>query len=380
MRAATVFALGLCALAAGCLPVYRSSLQEIPPGAPGFEEIVQVRFLGVGGFSLRKGEDVVLTAPLYSNPSIEELDRRKSLTPKAALIEKFHPQTDGVKAILVGHAHYDHLMDVPWVWARTPEAMIYGNSSVKNILAGYAPGAGGNDVPRIPTDKVVAIDHAGEDLVDYRMCIQKRGPRELAPGRIDDSELAGRWIQVPGSRVRIRALCSSHPPQILSSIHLWPGCIHHPRFAPPSSSEDYQEGETIAYLIDFLAEDGRTPVFRIYYQDAPTNPTIGEIPEDLRREKAVDLALLCVGTFFGVEEPTHIVDNTDARYIILGHWENFFRPQDQKLKGIPFAKVKKVVSEVRKASPEAEVFLPAPQTVFHLRQGARGVEMVGARE
>jgi hypothetical protein len=60
--------------------------------------------------------------------------------------------------------------------------------------------------------------------------------------------------------------------------------------------------------------------------------------------------------------------------------ENFFRPQDQKLKAIPFAKVERVVSDVRKAAPGAEVFLQAPQTLFHLRQGVRGVEMVGAQD
>jgi hypothetical protein len=376
MRASFASALGLLALGVACMPVYRSALTEIPPEAPGFHDTVQVRFLGVGGFSLRRGEDVVLTAPLYSNPSIEELDLRRALAPNVARIEKFHPPTTGVKAILVGHAHYDHLMDVPYVWAKTPDATIYGNTSMKNILAGYAPGAGGNDVPRIPRDKVVALDHAGENIVDYRMCFQNQGPRELVWGRVDESDMSGGWVYVPGSRIRIRALCSEHPPQILSSIHLWPGCIHWPRFAPPERSQDYQEGETIAYLIDFLADDGKTPVFRIYYQDAPTNETIGEVPGELKKEKAVDLALLCVGTFFAVEKPTHIVENTAARYIILGHWENFFRPQDRKLKGIPFAKVRRVVSDVQKTAPNAEVFLPAPQTVFHLRQGARGVEMV----
>lgn len=375
MRTAVVFC--LCALDIACLPVYRNALKEIPPGQPGYEDVVQVRFLGVGGFSLRRGGDVVLTAPLYSNPSIEELDLKRELKPNVGLIEKFHPPTDGVKAILVGHAHYDHLMDVPWVWAKTPEALIVGNTSMKNILAGYAPGAAPSEGPRIPPDKVRALDHGGENVVDYRMCLQTRGPRELAAGRVDESNLSGEWIYVAGSKVRIRALCSEHPAQILSTIHLWPGCIHFPRFAPPTRSEDYQEGETLAYLIDFLADDGRTPLFRIYYQDAPTNATIGEIPDELKEEKAVDLALLCVGTFYAVDRPTHIVENSDARYIILSHWENFFQPQDKRLKGIPFAKVRRVVSDVQKAAPNAEVFLPAPQTVFHLKRGARGVEMVG---
>ena len=346
-----------------CLPTYQSSLEEIRPGQPGYDTVVQVRFLGVSGFLIQRGDEAVLTAPLYSNPTTEEL--ADIVKPNLERIEKFHPKADSVKAILVGHAHYDHLMDVPYVWEKTPEAIIYGNVSMKNILAGYAPGALGGDVPRIPEDRVVALDRLDRNVVDYRKCIQNQGPVEQARGRFDAATTNGAWVQVPDTNIRFRALCSQHPPQILSFIHLWPGCVHRPHFAPPDRSEDYQEGETLAYLIDFMDEDQTTPLFRIYYQDAPTGPTIGQIPDELRREKAVDLALLCVGNFFDVRTPTHILENTDPRYVILGHWEDFFRSQDERLKQIPFANTRRVVKAVREAAPEAEVFMPIPQTLFY---------------
>jgi hypothetical protein len=76
----------------------------------------------------------------------------------------------------------------------------------------------------------------------------------------------------------------------------------------------------------------------------------------------VDLAILCVGNFFDVDVPTHVVTNTNPRYVILGHWENFLQAQDEKLKGLPLAG--KAVKTVREAVPESEVYLPAPQTVF----------------
>ncbi|MGH9463827.1 MAG: MBL fold metallo-hydrolase [Vicinamibacteria bacterium] len=346
-----------------CLATYESSLEEIRPSQAGYETVVQVRFLGVGGFLIQRGDEAVLTAPLYSNPTTEELS--DVVKPNPDRIEKFHPHAPGVKAILVGHAHYDHLMDVPYVWEKTPEAIIYGNVSVKNILAGYAPGALAGDMPRIPEDRVVALDRMDQDLVDYRKCIQNQGPVGQARGRFDAATTDGAWVNVPDTNIRFRALCSEHPPQILSFIHLWPGCVHRPRFAPPDRSQDYQEGQTLAYLIDFMDDNQATPLFRIYYQDAPTRPTIGEIPEELLSEKAVDLALLCVGNFFDVRRPTHIVENTNPRYVILGHWENFFGPQDEWLKEIPFASTRRVVKAVREAAPGAEVFMPIPQTLFH---------------
>jgi hypothetical protein len=352
--------LALCAtlMTASCLPIYRTSQTEIAAGVAGYETVVQVRFLGVGGFLIRRGPDAILTAPLYTNPS--EAILGGLLEPDPARIATFHPVTPDVKGIFVGHAHYDHLMDVPYVWADTSDAMIYGNVSTKNILAGYAPGAAvPAGVPVIPPTNVRAVNSSDDNVVDYRMCLDREGLSEDDATR---EAVAGSWVSVPGARVRFRALCSEHPPQIARVVHLWAGGVLRPRFRPPDNAKNYVEGETHAFLIDFMNEESTAPDFRIYYQDAPTNVPIGEVHPSLLEEKRVDLALLCAGNFFDVDVPTHVVTNTNPRYVILGHWENFFRAQDEKLKGLPLAG--KVVKAVREAAPEAEVYLPAPQTLF----------------
>ncbi len=192
--------------------------------------------------------------------------------------------------------------------------------------------------------------------------MQREGPPSKAP---DPYPAKGDWVRVPGARVRIRALCSEHPPQIAKTIHSWPGRIYRPRFAPPQKADDYQEGETLAFLIDFLDETGTKPTFRVYYQDAPTPPTIGEVAPDLLAEKAVDVAILCGGNFLDVEDPGHIVRNTRAHTIVLGHWENFFMPQRDDPPKIPGSNVKKILEIVRSsADPGTEVILPNPQAVF----------------
>ena len=48
--------------------------------------------------------------------------------------------------------------------------------------------------------------------------------------------------------------------------------------------------------LDFLDDDDE-PVFRVYYQDAPTNAPIGNPPATILADKRVDVALLCVGTY-----------------------------------------------------------------------------------
>lgn len=62
-------------LGSGCLPKQLDSRSDpaLGPSDPDYDRAVQVRFLGVGGFTIRRGRDVVMTAPLYSNPTLEDV-------------------------------------------------------------------------------------------------------------------------------------------------------------------------------------------------------------------------------------------------------------------------------------------------------------------
>ena len=326
-----------------------------------------MRFLGVAGFSLRLGSDVVLTAPLYSNPPLVE-EAFALIFPDKARIDRFHPETRDVKAILVGHAHYDHLMDVPYVWARTPGARIYGSRTTKNILASYSSSAPPDPrfdtpVPAIPSDRVIALN----DKVDTRNCggrIPSRG--EAGSECADYPRQDGEWETVT-STLRIRALCARHPPQFLW-IHQAPGCVNAPSTRLPVAANDYREGEPFAYLIDFL-RDGR-PVFRVYFQDVPSDGPFGRVPEILfDGERRVDLALLCVGNWNLVEnrDAEKIIGNLKPQHVMLGHWENFFHDQASALEPAPLQPVNeyyaRVQAELRgiQCPTPPDVVLPAPQ-------------------
>ena len=171
---------GLAALAAGRLPVREASDPAVHADQPAYETTLQVRFLGAAGFLLRRGKDAVLTAPLYSTPSIfRVLDERSPvIVPRPERIARFHPDVHDVQAILVGHAHYDHLMDVPYVWERTPGATIFGSLTTRHILLGYrgvSPGTPGfpRHVPQVAPERVVALDDPDDPAhfkVDSRNC------------------------------------------------------------------------------------------------------------------------------------------------------------------------------------------------------------------
>jgi len=163
-----------------------------------------VRFLGVGGFVIRRGSDVVMTAPLYSNPPppaflVEICPNRRVLDHYFQEHELAAEMTD-LRAILVGHGHYDHLMDVPYFLEKAAGARVYGSVTTRRILAGYGPQTAA---------RVTALNEPGQNRVDFTHCGEEGGRGcVVSPGE------AGRWLDVAGTdgRVRVQAFCSRHPP------------------------------------------------------------------------------------------------------------------------------------------------------------------------
>jgi L-ascorbate metabolism protein UlaG (beta-lactamase superfamily) len=280
---------------------------------------LEIQFLGVGGYLIRVGEDAVLTPPMYTNPDFFATTLG-DIASDPALVAAFTEGVDlsAVRAIFVGHAHYDHLLDAPTLWPQTNDALFYGNASMRHILAAYAPDRAPDcdpaDAPEIviPRDRVVEIAD-----VDQRMC------RDQGTGE-------GAWNTVPGTNVRFRALCSAHPDQI-GPIHFAPGDVEQDQCTPPAAADDWSEGPTLAFLIDFL-DDAGAPVHRVYYQDAPTDLPYGMPHPSLLAEHRVDVALLNVGSYDAVaDHPAASLRLLAPRYAIGGHWEDFFRTQDQPL-------------------------------------------------
>jgi len=308
---------------------------------------VEVDALGVQGFMLRRGHDVVLTAPLFTRQSAIDVTFNVPLVSDTAAIDAKlagEPLAD-LRAIVTGHAHYDHFMDVPHVLERAPQAAVYTNLTGRHMLAALAPDrptcTNAPQSPSIARDRVVALDDALASYVDYTNC-----PDQRPWG----APLEGQWLYVPNSNVRIMAFCSSHPAQI-GPYHFGAGSIDQDQCTLPVAASGWLEGQTLALVIDFL-DDHREPVFRVFYQDAPTNPPIGHVTPPVLAGKAVDLALLCVGSADAVEDhPTNILANITPRFALSGHWEDFFQPLDSAPQPIPLLDVATYVQRAEAALP-----------------------------
>lgn len=306
MRVRLGVALAALVTAAGCSrrvgPDVSGMVDVAPPGV----EAVRVAYLGVGGWIFQRGRDQVMTAPLFSNPSLVRAGLAPIRSDTATVNAGMAPyDVSGLAAILVGHAHYDHLMDVPQVARRhAPRAVIVGSEVVRNTLGSWSGVA----------DRVVLVDSLAGD-VDH----------------------PGTWISVSPT-VRVMALASHHASHF-DGYTLYKGSTDRPRTEEPRWATEWLDGPSYAFLVDFLDPDGSV-AFRIYYQDAVAAAPRGFAPRALMAERPVDVAIFVPATFDQVDwHPEAFVSNLRPRWVLLGHWENFFVPASDPTRSVLFTDV-----------------------------------------
>jgi hypothetical protein len=302
---------------------------------------VELTYLGVGGWILAWRGETVLGAPFFSNPSV----LRTGLAPIAsdtAAVDRWMAPYDvaDARAILVGHGHYDHLMDVPRVARRhAPRARILGTRTVRNLLGSWSGLA----------DRVTEVEAwAGSG----------REP--------------GRWIEL-GEAIRVMPLESHHAPHFEGRT-LYSGAAEVPRREAPSSAAGWLDGPTLAYLLDFLQPDG-TVALRLYYQDAVAQAPWGFPPATLLAERPVDVAILAPATFDQVDwHPEALVEHLRPRWVLLGHWEDFFRSPGLPVEPLPVADLGYFEARLERvlAGLEGRFWRPEPFTVFRFPVAGAG--------
>jgi L-ascorbate metabolism protein UlaG (beta-lactamase superfamily) len=149
------------------VPLLGSSLAaakaaNVEPASPGR---VTFRYMGTAAWEIRDDSYVILIDPYVSRingpapPGVSAYqptngDSRPIYgwddvpTPDAAAVASHVPRAD---LILVTHAHYDHILDVPAIALRT-HALVIGHESVQNILRAYG----------VPEEQLLTV-RGGED-------------------------------------------------------------------------------------------------------------------------------------------------------------------------------------------------------------------------
>lgn len=92
-----------------------------------------VRWLGVAGIAFALDGFTLLIDPMFTRPSPWQVISPRGVAPDAALVGQHIRQAD---AVLVTHAHYDHLLDVSEVLRQTG-ARAFGSRNTGLLLAAH---------------------------------------------------------------------------------------------------------------------------------------------------------------------------------------------------------------------------------------------------
>jgi len=278
----------------------------VPPGVPdqpGKKADVLLHYYGAGGWGIGWRGSYLLAAPYFSNHDALTAAGPKIVRNQPAIRDGFAGTPIGTtNVILIGHGHIDHAGDVPGFFERGliedgRRPALVADRSTFNLLHPF-------------------LDHFG--------C---RAPL--------DYDASGRRLErcVPEG-VEITPIHSAHAPHLKwmgIEVTAFDGAVKHPRTTPPIQGKHFRAGNVWAFVIDLKDERGEI-VFRIHYMDAAASPPHGIIPDDLLAKRQVDVHIACVPGYDVVADyPETVLHRHQVRYVLAGHWEDFFRPRDAHL-------------------------------------------------
>lgn len=265
---------------------------------PSGEGAVRVRWLGTAGFALEHEGTVVLIDPYLTRASLGRCVASR-LLPDEEAIARHAPRAD---AIVLGHTHFDHALDVPVIAARTG-ALVFGSRSAALLCrAAGVPEARVRDVERAPGSEPVVA--------------------EVGP-------------------FRLRFVPSAHSRFMLGRVP-FPGDIADCEDVP-MRAERYRCGAVFAVEI---AVAGRT-IVHLGSAELASTPFAAKEP---------DLLLLCTaGWQSSPDLPERVTRALSPRAILLSHWDDFFRPIDRPARLLPAMQVPRLCDRLGRATREAKI-------------------------
>ncbi|OJJ14507.1 hypothetical protein BKI52_42780 [marine bacterium AO1-C] len=291
---------------------------------------LELHFIGAGGMLIRKNQQAVLVDPFFSNPGPLLSNLFKKATPDTNTVQHYFKRVFGqaqdqkgvIKALLVSHAHYDHLMDVPLLWHQKLLNQTTINFIGSPTVGHYLRGA------NIPAGQIESVEKS------VATNLQKVGKR----------------YEMGKPKIRVYPIVNAHAPHTRFfgiPIKFYKGKAKQDKW--PTKLGGFKEGQTYSFLIDFLDEDEKITA-RIFVQTSSSNPPNGFIPAKLKAEHPIDIAVLGVASYKYVKKyPAELIKHLQPHHVVMVHWENFFcclNRLKEKPRAVPFNNIRRFVKKV----------------------------------
>ncbi len=168
------------------LAAFLTSIVLLPAPVRAESGSLGLRWLGVAGFSISDGQTVLLHDPFLSRPGVLRTLLRRFRPDEQVLARLLAadgpaPEAAAARLVLIGHSHYDHLGDAPWIATRIG-ARLVGSATSAAIAVGYG-------LPSAQTMVVAPGEEVGEGAFRIR-AVESRHARVLFgrvpfPGRLE---------------------------------------------------------------------------------------------------------------------------------------------------------------------------------------------------
>jgi L-ascorbate metabolism protein UlaG (beta-lactamase superfamily) len=258
-------------------------------GRKGGPDDVRVQWLGTAGFRVDHSGHTLLVDPYVTRASIAAC-AFAPLRSNPAAVARYAPRAD---AIVVGHTHFDHVLDVPDIALNTG-ARVYGSRSA----AALCRAAG------VPDERVEVVEReAGERPVE----------REVGP-------------------FSLRFVPSAHAPIALGRVP-FPGDIADCADVP-MRVQGYKCGAVFGVEIRIA---GRT----LYHLGS------AELLDAHAEVRHVDLLLLCTAGWTTSQNfPERVGHRLSPGAVLLSHWDDFLRPLEKPVRALPAMQLPRFVERI----------------------------------
>jgi L-ascorbate metabolism protein UlaG (beta-lactamase superfamily) len=264
-------------------------------GSVGSGGAVRVRWLGTAGFAIEHASHTLLLDPYVTRAPLARCAFTRLVSDGGA-VARHAPRAD---AIVVGHTHFDHALDVPAI-ARATGARVFGSRSAATLCLAQG------------------VAEAQVDVVEQACVVE----REVGP-------------------FRLRFVPSAHSRLVFGRVP-FPGEIADCDDVPLRVGH-YRCGAVFGVEIHVA---GRT----LYHMGS------AELVDAEVNARNVDLLMLCTaGWNRGRDVPERALRALSPRAVLLSHWDDFFRPMHRPARMLPAMQLPRLVDRLAGATRDVKV-------------------------